>query len=208
MLEQLGVGHDHLLAGDAAQAGGLEADPLDRAGRGAVADRCRRGGTAGRTRSHSAANRSEKMPCAARPMAMPPMPRPATSAVTLTPRLSRMTIIAIANSATLTSTRMIAIALPSVDLAWIVADAAADHADDQFARPDRRLQRGGDDEQYVGEAGELRPARRHRWQTMSIAAATMKRMLVFASTRPMTPCQRQSGSRGERSARRSSAGPA
>ena len=37
---------------------------------------------------------------------MPPMPRPATSAVTLTPRLSRMTIIAMANTATLTSTRM------------------------------------------------------------------------------------------------------
>ena len=37
----------------------------------------------------------------------------ATSAVTLTPRLSRMTMIAIANKATLTSTRMTASALPT-----------------------------------------------------------------------------------------------
>jgi hypothetical protein len=63
-------------------------------------------------RIESAANRSEKMPCAARPMAMPPMPSPATNAVTLTPRLSRMTMIASANKVTLTSTRMTATALP------------------------------------------------------------------------------------------------
>ena len=55
---------------------------------------------------------------------MPPMPSPATRAVTLTPRLSRMTMIASANSATLTSTRIIAMALPSVGLARILADPA------------------------------------------------------------------------------------
>ena len=57
----------------------------------------------------SAANKSEKMPWAARPMAIPPMPSPATSAVTLTPRLSRTTTIATANSATLISSRTTAI---------------------------------------------------------------------------------------------------
>ena len=39
--------------------------------------------------------------------------------------------------------------------ARILADAAADHADDDLARPDRGLEGRGDDEQYVGQAGEL-----------------------------------------------------
>ncbi len=123
-LEQLGVGHDDLLAGDRAQPGGLEADPLDGAGGLVVTGSMspRRNGLSNRI--ESAANRSEKMPWAARPMAMPPMPRPATSAVTLTPRLSRMTMIAIANKATLTSTRMMAIALPR-RLARLVAGRGA-----------------------------------------------------------------------------------
>ena len=38
-LEQLGVGHDQLLAGSRAQPRGLEADALDRAGALVVADR-------------------------------------------------------------------------------------------------------------------------------------------------------------------------
>ena len=61
---------------------------------------------------------------------------------------------AIANRAMLTSTRITAIALPSVGLAGLVADPAADHAEDQLARPHRALEREGDDEQDVGQAGE------------------------------------------------------
>src|SRR5437660_155904 len=38
-LEQLGVGHHHLLAGERAQAGRLEPDPLDPSGGAVVADR-------------------------------------------------------------------------------------------------------------------------------------------------------------------------
>jgi hypothetical protein len=95
LLEQLGVGHHQSLALDRAKPGCLEADPFDRSDACSVADRV---SAAERPveQDRKAANRSEKMPCAARPMAMPPMPRPAISAVTLTPRLSRMTIIAIA----------------------------------------------------------------------------------------------------------------
>jgi hypothetical protein len=44
-------------------------------------------------------------------MAMPPMPRPATRPVTLAPRLSRITIAAIANTAMETSSLMMLIAL-------------------------------------------------------------------------------------------------
>ena len=38
LLEQFGVGHDHQLAGARADAGGLEPDPLDRAGGPALVD--------------------------------------------------------------------------------------------------------------------------------------------------------------------------
>ena len=88
----------------------------------------------------SAANRSEKMPCAARPMAMPPMPRPATRPVTLTPRLSRMRMIAIANSATVTSSRMMPSAEPRPAASSSLADPVLDQPEDQLARPDRRLE--------------------------------------------------------------------
>ena len=80
--------------------------------------------------------------------------------------------------------------------AGMLADAAADRAEDQLARPDRALERGGDDEQDVGERARPSAAHRRRLTTMSIAAAIMKRMLVRASTRPTTPCQViRSGSR-------------
>ena len=65
-------------------------------------------------------------------------------------------MIAIANTATLTSTRMIEAALPSVDSRGILADAPADHAEDQLARPDRALQRKGDDEQAFTRRGDPR----------------------------------------------------
>ena len=54
---------------------------------------------------------------------------------------------AIANKATLTSTRMIAIALPSAPEPFSSRDLAADQPKDQLAAPDRALQREGDDEE-------------------------------------------------------------
>ena len=62
--EQLGVGHDHLLAGDRAQPGGLEADPFDGSGGLVVAGWCRRAGTACRTGSK--ARRTGRRRCLAR----------------------------------------------------------------------------------------------------------------------------------------------
>ena len=64
-------------------------------------------------------------------------------------------MIAMANTATLTSTRISDMALPSVDAPGSSPTRPADHADDDLARPDRGLQGSGDDEQDVGQASQL-----------------------------------------------------
>ena len=84
---------------------------------------------------------------------MPPMPRPAIRPVTLTPRLSRMRMIAMREQGD---------ADQQADDADRRAERAADpprragavldDAEDQLARPDRRLERGGDDEDDVDDA--------------------------------------------------------
>ena len=60
-------------------------------------------------------------------------------------------MIAIANKATLTSTRMIAVALPSAVSARSSPTRRAISAEDQLARPDRALEREGDDEDDVDQ---------------------------------------------------------
>ena len=116
---------------------------------------------------------------------MPPMPRPATRPVTLTPRLSRMTMMAIANRATVTSRRMIADGDAERGSACLVADACSIRAEDQLARPDRRLDREGDDEQRVDQM----LARRRRLgiaRDESSGGTTMKRSWSWRATRPIT----------------------
>ena len=69
---------------------------------------------------------------------------------------------AIANKATLTSTRMIAMALPSAPDPFVLGDPAPDHAEDQLARPHRALERERDHEADVDQPRELVRAIRHR----------------------------------------------
>ena len=115
LLEQLGVGHDDLLAGHAAQPGGLEADALDRADGRAVADRV---AAAERLVEQDRQRGEEVGEDALRGQADGDAAdaEAGDQGGDVDPRLSRMTTIASAKSATLTSTRMIAIALPSVEL--------------------------------------------------------------------------------------------
>ena len=73
-------------------------------------------------------------------------------------------MIAIANRATLTSTRMTDARIAERAFAGLVADLAADDAHDQLARPDRALERGGDDEDDVEQAPDPLAAARRSWR--------------------------------------------
>ena len=117
---------------------------------------------------------------------MPPMPSPATRPVTLTPRLSRMTIKATANKATLTNTRISAMALPSVEL--------PSSSPTRLAMTPRMISRPQIAPCTAAAMTKKMSARRvglggasAKLSTMSIAAATMNKIVVRDSTRPMTP---------------------
>ena len=70
--------------------------------------------------------------------------------------------------------------------AVLLADPAADHAEDQLARPDRALKREGDDEAGCRSAARPCAAARRRSRRCRARRATMNTMLVLASTRPIT----------------------
>ena len=86
---------------------------------------------------------------------MPPMPRPATSAVTLTPEIVEDDDQRDGEHHDVDQHADQRHRIAERRGARILADPAADHADDDLPRPDRDLERGGDDEEDVGEVRQL-----------------------------------------------------